>query len=274
MDDDFSPERSIYFRATKEALVFEVFEARDFGSRKGDEASRVVFRYSDRMTRKQMMPIFETMLDNEKGLPEPWLGLGNLMPADLRDRMTEKFIECNGLSVAAEIGVARYLHREKRSDEALARLRKAYFAALIDGSNDSSEILKLGRQITEDKKWKPENPTLEDLKVLGVRSGDLETPFETEVALGEPLRFVEGAGDEISIFSVVVIRSEIPEGVFSIHTSHYALNRGSRSSSYTTPHITSRPWKSSTSSHMRGTSREIDIEEIEGVRFRVAIKGR
>ena len=256
-----------YFRATKENLVLEAFEARGFEPRTDDERIRLVFRYSDRMSKEQLRKVLAPVVQAEPVPIDTWQAFSRVMTKEQNDLVIQKILNRSDLPVSAELRVVRYLNRNDRKDEAVERLNKAAFLSRLDNSVDDGQIRKLGKEITGSKDWKPVEPTVEDLERFGIRKAVSGESVEVEVGLDQPVLLYVETDERICVCSVKIERAKIPAAIFSIQTSNCKIPDRGRSSSGSTPHTTSRPWKASTGSHMGDIYWNISAEEIEGERF-------
>lgn len=264
----FDEEQSQYhFRATKGNLVLEAFEARGYGPRKEGECIRLVFRYSDRMGKSQLSEVLERIVQAEPVPLATWQAFSRLMSREQNERILEKIEGRNDLPLSAEVRLVRHLNRTGRKEEAQKRLHKAAFLARLVGSVDDDQLEKLGKEITGSEDWQSPEPTVEDLVRFGVRKAVPGELFELELGLGEPALFFAKTNERIGIMSVEIVRSKVPEGIFTIRTAEFTIPERGKSSSSSTPHTTSRPWKASTGNHMGDIYWHISVEEIEGERF-------
>ena len=262
-----------YYRGTFDNVVSEAFEVRDYGPRATNEEVRLVFRYSDRMNKGEVAAVFAEAYGDDIPM-DLWQCFSRMLPGEVNERMLEKLVGTVGLSAALEERVIRHLEKTGRGEQARARLRPAYFAAMIIDADKAKQILKLGREIMDDKKWKPGDFTEADLEAMNIPRAEPGAPFEIEVALGESARYHVGPADELEILAFTVKRSEIPEGRYTLVGGNFSVAGGSRGSMSTTPHGINTPWRCHLSSQAGGIRWSVTAEEIGDARFQLMIEGR
>lgn len=268
---DASPRQNLFIRATEKGRVFEAFSPMDFGSNQDD--GLLVMRYYDRVTGDELAPAFETMLNGEQEPAETWLAFSGMLRGSSLDRLMDRFLNQKGLSLSAQMSLVEYLKSRNRKEEALEHLHAAHVLSLLDHADRRSSIERLGRELSGDKTWKPEDPTPAELKAMGFRRLDFSEPEIIEVGLEETIHFVSGTETNLSVVGITVKPSQIPEGLFTVASSCYTLRKGMRTSTTTTPHMTSKPWKSTGGGHYTDFQWHADIEEVDGGRFRLTITG-
>jgi hypothetical protein len=259
-----------YFSGTRDHRFVEAFEVGEHAPGTTNEEVLVVFHYSDRMTRDEIGEVFAEEYGDGEIPADVWTRFESFLPTEMNARTLERFAGISGLPLAAEKKVVRYLEQAGRSDEARARLRSAYWAALLESHDAATEMLKLGREIMKDPTWKPEDLTEADLAVLNIPRAKPGEPFEVRVALNEIARYCVGPTNRLEVLSASVKRAEIPEGRYSLAYKDVALQGGERASSTVTPHDTTTPWRATTAHN----AWMITAEEIGEDVFKLTITGR
>ena len=262
-----------HFRAERADCVIEAFETRGYGPRTEGGRVRLVIRYSDRMTREQLRSILEQVVSVDPVPLDTWLAFSRLMSQEQNDRVLTKIADQTNLPPRAGMRVIRYLNRTGKKEEALERLQRIAVLGLLDDSVKQKDVEKLGQEITGSKDWKSTPPTVEQLERYGLRRAVKGESFEVQVGVDEPVALFSEREGKLFLSSVKVGRSSIPEGIFSITVSECRPSYGGRSSFFSTPHTTSRPWKAETSSSSGEISWHISAEEIgEEARFNLKIE--
>ena len=267
----------LHFRGSRGGQVYEAWRVR--GTGEGGRPAEVVIRYADRMTREQMRPVFEAMLQDEAAPIETLLRFDANMPADLSDRLTERLMARGDLSAEGALRAARYLHRNGQREAAMQRLREAYLAALVAADGDVEKVRRAGRDMLDDGSWQPAEPTAAELAAMGVRTLVPDEPVEAEVALGEAAMFfhrtaAEGRGDQGVLLGVTVSPAEIPQGRYKLTLREHHLPGGGGGASSTTAHDPPTPWRGAVASGYNQASWHAEAEEIGPDRFRIRMRAK
>ena len=270
-------EQPYYLRAHRGAEMVEAFEVRTgYATRAHDEPVQLVFRYSDRMTPEEVVPVFDAMtLDADLPLA---IGLGfyQTLNPDQKERLVESWMQRETLPFSAELKITRYLHDTGRQDEARHRLKRLRLAALFDAGDRIDEVRKIGREIMKDEEWEPDPPAPDALIAAGVMDGS--TNAMTEVALNEAAVFLlrkTDDPDQLTLIDIMVKPSAIPEGIYTLEVRRRVgpefkpLDR-----SFSTPHTQDHPWHHEILTSVDGESRVAEAVESENGRFKVSFNRR
>lgn len=272
----FNERKYQYFiRATQGEELYEAFEVREgYGPRKDGERVRLVFRYSARMDREELNPVYEAMVADEDLPVTVGLAFFHRMSAAQRKLLVESWMARDKLPFGAEFKIVHHLHGVGLKNEAQRRLRRLYLAALFEDDDKMKELEKLGREILEDENWAPSPPTLSELKAHGVMQ--CLSNAVSVVALNEHATFLlgtENGAEKQNLLDVVVRPSAIPEGLYTLEMRTRAgpdfAHQGTSMSS--TPHSHAHPWKGSSSMSDSDWHWQAEAVEIGTNRFNISI---
>lgn len=210
------------------------------------EPDTVVIRYTDRMTREEMRPIFERMLDDESIDVLALRPYDRNMTADLSERLWDALTERNDLPLADELHVIRRLNRNGNHEAAEARLNAAYLRAVIGIDDKRDDVVKLAEEINGDMSWTPTPPGTDELQAMGAKPiGEGETAT-IDVRLGQPALFYQWS-DEVDspnglkLISATITNATIPEGKYKLTLGTGTFERRDGNMSVT-PHSHETPW--------------------------------
>lgn len=272
-----------YFRAAIDDRVYEGFVARGPASEiRSNGSARVVIHYTDSMTKEQMRPVFEKMMDDGTMTAQAWLQYRNVMSKDISEKMVARLAESDKLPTEVQMAVIRHLHKEGRTEEAMKRLRQACLASLVVPDGDPASLEKLARELTGDEKWEFELPPADDLLAQGIETLKLDVGQEKvfETALGETVVFClpvnkDLSTDEPGLLGITVTRSKIPEGRYTLYLNRWSISRSKGMVSYT-PHGLSGLWECRTVDLMTFADAGLDCraEALDdgSNRFRIKLK--
>ncbi len=264
------------FRAERDGAMIDGFPlSQDRTPGEPDGSQQIIVRYRDRMSSNDINLAIAQIMEQDSALPV-LVSLTRNMNPEMRNRLAERIIQQHSPDPAMQLLAARYLHEQKRDDEALERLRLAWTFCRAAGQSQQAEAIKeLARKITGDSNWKPAPPTEEMLNRLGVQRLD-GNGLEKEVALNEPVLVYipSGADGESSspYFGMVKVESAtIPEGVYSVLIRTSSLD-GLMSQSRQTQHNPSRPFCDLVSTGIDALRLIATVQETEAGRFKLSLK--
>lgn len=276
---------SRHFRATSDrgSRIYEAYQvcSDDMG---GDDnaPARIVIEYRYRMTPEETRPTIDRLLAEDDPSLATLLTFDRTMTSEQSKRLTELMLNAQpaGLPTHAHMRVARHMHDKGMVEQAMAYLSDAYILAWVaDAKTD--EIEKLAKEITGQDNWKPDLPTASDLERLGIRALEPGDSVTMEVDLGEPVVCYQmTTAEEIdhegpTLITATVLRSEIPEGRYTVRTAYRAFLCGGGGSGTSTRHGHSQPqspWRWQCGIGRNELSWRTEAEEIGKDRFRVTLR--
>ena len=266
-----------HFRAERDqgARIYEAYQARPKGIQADDGPARIVIEYRDRMSQQELRPTMEMMLAQDDPPLDTLLAFDRCMTTDQSERLTQMLLTAERLATHAHLRMARHLHKQSQDDAAMARLRTAFVLARV-AEESTNEIEKLAEDITGEKEWNPDPPTAAELEQMGLKKLEPGGNVTAEAGLGEPVTCYQmpapddAMGEGLMLISANVLRSDVPEGVYTLRLSHKGLLSGG-GSSYRTPHHSSRPWHGQAGIGANDLTWTANAEEIAEDRFRITL---
>lgn len=236
-----------YVSAYRDDCMLEVFEVLENNQRPANQPVRVVIRYFTRMSRDELRPIYEKLLNNPDTPLMTLLYLSSPMPKDQKTQVFERLLIADRLPIEAQLKAIKYLQQNKRTDEAKQRLDQISGIAILLDQTQKNEIEELGKKLTGNKKWQPPQPTAEALKAAGYLEVSNSQKQTLNVKLNEPAicwTLCPAAGKEPEHFALIICAvktSDIPEGQYTLELKVQLGGRGNIISAHT-PHNPPSPW--------------------------------
>ncbi len=265
-----------HLRAKRDADVLEIFEDRHNEPIDASKPIDIVLRYADRFNRSDMNDAM-LALQNEESLPlQTWLTFERLMDRKTRDQFVKRYLDTPKLDPDIQLMVIDYLARHKQKDEALKRLESFAPVALAIDRKHESEVERLGKKLTGNKKYKAPKLTTQACEQAGLLQLQDDQPLTYQCQLGESvmcytvLEPSDNQPDELALIRTIIEKASTPQGVFK-HSLQIIGSEHGNSSSSSTEHQPRRPWTSTLNNGNMGMSWIAQARELENGQFEVKV---
>ena len=257
----------------------EVYKAFDVSKKHPPgQFDRLVIDYRDRMSKVEIQPLVEPLLKNPKTSVDMLMMVGRYLSPSQHDELIRRLTSKRALPAAAQLMLARDLHRRHRDSEAMQRLHAAYVADLARDNGSEAAIKKLGRKITGDKQWKPKPPDAADFNRLGISRLAPGKNATTGVSLGQPavwyqMEHKQGHAPKAYVVSVTVEHAVDLPDTYSVRLEGRSSG-GSAISTTETPQDSKSPFHDTIYSGLPNLPLRVEVTQIAPKRFRVHLSGQ